>query len=336
MKRILFIKMTSLGDLIHALPAFTDAKNIYPDLKIDWVIDQSFSEVAHWHTAVDQIYTTSHRNWRKNLLSSLRPISQLVKTLRSNRYDWIIDGQGNFKSALLSACMRGPKAGFDRHSIREPIASLAYGKKCSISLQAHAIQRLRELLAHCLNYSCPTTPPDFQILRDRFTPSPIPLPSSYVVFIHNAAWKTKLWPESHGLKLIQMALDEGYSILLPWGNEEERQRALRFAIDKRAIVLPKLSLSQLGTILLGAKGCLSMDTGLSHLIAALNIPAVTLYGSTDSGRIGTSGENQLHVKSSFSCSPCNKKTCRLSKTTIPCLAELDPERVWKTLLTALN
>jgi len=338
MKRVLLIKFTSLGDLIHALPALTDAARAHPGLKFDWMIDESFAQVAKWHSAVDQIFTTSHRTWRRGLISSIKPISDLIRNVRKTRYDLVIDGQGNFKTALMSLFMRGPTAGFDRRSVREWVASFAYQRKYPASEKIHAINRLRQLFALSLDYPCPATPPDFSIDRSQFAFLPIQTPQRYIVLIHNASWQTKIWPEEHGKRLIEWIARKGYTVYLPWGNAEEKARALRLAVDPRAIVLPKMSLSEIGSLLLGARACVSVDTGLSHLSAALNIPSVILYGSTDSGLIGANGQNQIHLISKLPCAPCNQKKCRLPSSSLnpPCLGELTPERVFQQLLRILE
>jgi heptosyltransferase-1 len=332
MLRILFIKLTSLGDLIHALPALTDAYRAVPDLKVDWLIDESFSEVATWHPAVDQIFTTNHRKWRSSLFSSIGPIADTIKKLRKNEYDLVIDGQGNFKTALISLFMKGPTAGFDRKSVREPIASLAYSKKYPASWSIHAIDRLRLLLSSALNYPLPKTAPDFSI-----KPFGTIDAANYLVFIPNAGWKTKLWPEDHCRKLIEMVTGAGHQILIPWGNQQEKMRAERLATNPLVKVLPKMTLSQIGKVIAQAKACVSMDTGLSHLAAALSIPTVTLYGATDSGIIGASGKNQLHLQSTLACAPCSKKQCKFPSHSLnpPCMAELTPDRVFNQLMKIL-
>ncbi len=332
--KILLIKLTSLGDLVHALPALSDALAAYPEITFDWMVDENFQDVARWHPAVKNIYATNHRAWRKGLFHprTFRTISHLIETVRQTEYDLIIDGQGNFKSALLSLFMRGPRAGFDRHSVREWIAHLAYQKRYSASLKSHAIDRLRRLFASALNYPMPLSPPDFQILRERFVKPAFSLPDDFLVFVHNASWKTKLWPEEHWTELIRKARAEGFAILLPWGNPQEKERAERLSIDHRVQVLPKLTLSEIGYILERARACVAMDTGLSHLIAALNVPSVTLYGSTNAGLIGASGGSQMHLVSTRPCSPCEKKSCRFSASENPCLKEITPDRVYKELL----
>lgn len=340
MRRILFIKLTSIGDLIHALPALSDAYRAHPDIEFDWVIDENFREVASWHPAVRGTFTTNHRMWRHGLfhLSTYRTIYRLVKTLRKKRYDLVIDGQGNFKTALLTLLTRGLKAGFDKNSVREKIAHIAYKKRCKASREAHAVDRLRQLFAQALDYPLPTTPPDCLIDPRCFVRPCCDLPPSYLVFVHSASWQTKLWPERHWAELIKKSVSAGLTILLPWGNREEEARAKRLASHPQVRVLPRLSLSEIGYVLAHATACVCMDTGLSHLTAALNIPSITLYGSTDSGLTGASGENQIHMESSRSCSPCNKKTCRLPTSALmpPCLAEIRPEKVFQNLMLQLH
>jgi len=339
-KRVLLIKLTSLGDLIHALPALTDAYRANPELEFDWVIDDNFQEIATWHPAVKNIFTTDHREWRHGLAhrTTYKTISSLAKSLRQTDYDLVIDGQGNFKTALLTMLTKGTRAGFDRHSVREWVAHFAYQKKCSASKQAHAVHRLRLLFAQALDYPLPLTAPEFLIDQERFVKPAIDLPPSYLVFVHNASWVTKLWPEEHWIELIKKSVERGFTILLPWGNKEEEARAKRLAIAPQVIVLPRLSLSEMGYVIARAKACVCMDTGLSHLTAALDIPSVTLYGATDSGLIGASGGGQLHLQSTLKCAPCNKKECKFPCASLnpPCLAEITPDRVFQQLLYRLN
>ncbi|HSX38355.1 MAG TPA: lipopolysaccharide heptosyltransferase I [Chlamydiales bacterium] len=337
MKRILLIKFTSLGDLIHALPAVTDASNAYPDLKIDWMIDENFAEVATWHRSVDQIFLTSHRTWAKKIFKSIQPISSLIRSVRKTTYDLVIDGQGNFKTALMALFMRGPTAGFDRKSVREWIASFAYQRTFAASKSAHAIDRLRTLFASSLGYPYPTIPPDFGIEKSRFFSSLL-IPKPYIVFIHNASWDTKLWPKEHAKTLIHWITEKGYKVLLPWGNEKEKGRASELCVNQDAILLPKLTLSAIGSLLCEAKACISMDTGLSHLAAALNVPSITLYGSTHSGLIGTCGNEQFHLQSQIPCAPCNQKKCRFPGPSLnpPCLAALTPQQVVQSLVQILD
>ena len=311
MKRILLIKLTSFGDLLHALPALNDAYQADPTVQFDWAIDQQFSEVAGWHPAVQRIFRTSHRNWRKNLsrLSTYRSIKALIQEMRKTKYDLVIDGQGNFKSALLSCFARGTRVGFDRDSAREWIAHIAYQTQIAASRKAHAIDRLRILFAHAIGYPLPTTPPNFSLKEGCFVKPAIDLPESYLVFVHNAAWATKLWPRT----ALERTDRKGGSARLvdspPLGISKKRGGQSGWLGWPKVQVLPRLSLSEIGYVLERARNpaCVCMDTGLSHLAAALEIPSMTLYGATDSGLIGASGRTQSHLQSTFPCAPCTGK-----------------------------
>ncbi|HET7767012.1 MAG TPA: lipopolysaccharide heptosyltransferase I [Burkholderiales bacterium] len=334
MQRVLLIKLTSLGDLIHALPALSDAQNARPGIEFDWVVDENFQEIAGWHPAVRGIITTNHREWRGAVTSAEThgSISKTIQRIRSREYDLVIDGQGNFKTALLSLLSKGPRAGFDAASVREWVAHLAYQRRYAASKSAHAIERLRRLFAAALGYPMPESAPDFRIQRERFVEPKVDLPPGYLVFVHNASWKTKLWPERHWIDLIGKCTQAGFRVLLPWGNREEEARAKRLAVLAGVQVLPRLSLSEVGYVIAQAKACVCMDTGLSHLAAALDVPSVTLYGATDSGLIGASGVSQVHIKSDRFCSPCQSKTCRYSSGDNPCLELIAPDRVYAELL----
>ena len=338
MKRVLLIKLTSMGDLIHALPALTDAKLAHPEIEFDWAIDENFQEIARWHTAVKDVIPTNHRAWREAIIhpSTMGSVADVISRLKAYQYDLVIDGQGNFKTALLSMFANGPRAGFDRHSVREWIAHLAYQNRYPASKNAHAIDRLRRLFAAALNYPVPESTPDFGIRTDQLVQPDMALPREYLVFVHNASWKTKLWPEVHWAELIANSVRAGFNVLLPWGNTQEQARAKRLAAQPGVYVLPKLSLSEIGYVLNRAQACVCMDTGLSHLVAALNTPSVTLYGSTDSGLIGASGASQVHLRSELECSPCQKKTCRFTSGDNPCLKQIAPERVFTELITLLD
>ncbi len=333
--RVLFVKLTSMGDLIHALPALTDAKRANPEITFDWVIEKSFSEVAQWHPAVANIIPTSHRKWRKNIWGSIQngEIPTFLKQLRQHQYDLIIDGQTSTKSAVTMMLARGLRCGLDKNSAREGFASFAYQKQFFVSKGIHAITRLRQLFAQVLQYPFVDNQPDYGINQYSFAPPQCALPKPYVVFVHNASWETKLWPVHYWQKLITLAAADGLNVLLPWGNEAEKLRAQQISNNQpNAQVLPFCSLSEQAYILQQAVGAVCSDTGLSHLAAALNVPAVTIYGPTSIKLIGTTGLNQQHFVSPFPCTLCYRQQCNYeSKYHQEPLCELAirPELLWE-------
>src|SRR5262249_15676618 len=165
MPRVLLIKLTSLGDLIHALPALSDAQDATPGIEFDWVIDENFQEIATWHPAVKGVITTNHREWRGAVTSSEThaSIAKPIEAIRSRQSDRVSAGQGTSKPALLSLFSKGPRAGFAAPSVREWIAPLAYQRRYAAPKAMHAIERLRRLFAAALEYPLPASAADFRI-----------------------------------------------------------------------------------------------------------------------------------------------------------------------------
>lgn len=341
--RVLFVKLTSMGDLIHALPALTDAARAVPGITFDWVADKNFSEIAQWHPAVKKIIPTRHRYWRKHWRESLKngEISQFLKSLRAEKYDLVIDGQSSLKSAVVTFLSHGPRHGLDKRSAKEgSAAAWFYQQSYFVNKNMHAVQRLRLLLSYALNYPCPTTPADYGIQNYPFPALKFELPKPYLVFVHNASWSTKLWPVPYWRRLIEFAGAAGYQVLLPWGNSAEKLRAEAISAGyANAQVLPFCSLSEHGRILQGAAGAICSDTGLCHLAAALNVPAVTLYGPTDPKLIGSLGQNQQLLTSPFTCTHCYQRECHFGNqlhTDALCFLELKPELVWKNFMALMT
>ncbi|WP_455814944.1 lipopolysaccharide heptosyltransferase RfaC [Pseudomonas graminis] len=297
--RVLIIKTSSMGDVLHALPALTDAMHAIPEIRFDWVVEEGFAQIPSWHPAVDRVLPVAIRRWRKHWFGSQAREERVVfkRALQSREYDAIIDAQGLIKSAaLVTRLAKGVKHGQDSRSAREPFASWWYDKRHEISKQQHAVQRTRELFAKSLGYAIPTTTGDYAIAQ-HFTQALPADANQYLVFLHATTRDNKHWPEAHWRELIGLMQPSGLKIKLPWGAEHEHQRALRLAEGFDFVeVLPKLTLEQVARTLAGARAVVSVDTGLSHLTAALDRPNITLYGPTDPGLIGGYGKNQIALR----------------------------------------
>ena len=298
--KVCVIKTSSMGDVIHTLPALTDAQKAIPNLSIDWVVEENFAEIPRWHSAVNRVIPIALRRWRKAPFSiQTRNEWKNYRTLlQAENYDAVIDAQGLIKSALFATRFaQGVKHGYDRQSIREPLASFFYDKKYAISYQQHAVERIRQLFAQSLGYELPQVQGDYGIARHFLHQTS---EKNYVVFIHSTTRAAKHWEESEWKKLIEKitALSD-CEIHLPWGNEQEKARAERLTqAHSNVIVLPKLTLTELAKQLANAKAVVSVDTGLAHLTAALDKPNITLYGATDPKLIGCYGKNQYYLSSS--------------------------------------
>lgn len=300
MMRVLLVKTSSMGDVLHSLPALTDAQQAISNIQFDWVVEEGFSQIPTWHSAVNQVIPVAIRRWRKNWFSApIRAERAAFRTkLQATQYDAVIDAQGLLKSAfLVTRLARGDKHGYDRHSIREPLASFFYDHRYSISKQQHAVERIRQLFAKSLGYTCPTQQGDYAIAQ-HFLQSDEEHQSPYVVFLHSTTRDDKHWPEEKWRQLISLMANTGIKIKLPWGAPHEQQRAQRLAEGFDFVeVLPKLTLAEVAQQIANAKAVVSVDTGLSHLTAALDKPNFTLFGPTNPGLIGGYGQGQHVIKS---------------------------------------
>lgn len=276
--RLLVIKMSSLGDVVHALAAVTDAARALPGLEVDWVVEEAYRDLPFWNAAVRTVITSPLRRLRRSpgQWVSLGEWNTFRRELRRERYDLVLDAQGLFKSAAVGLAARGPLAGRDVRSAREGAAALFYGKRLAIDLARPEVEQLRQLFALALEYPAPNRPADFGVDPGKLPPTQPRRP--YVVFVHGAAWPAKLWPESHWAELGEWVAARGLEILLPWGNEPERLRAENLARRWGGIVLPSLSIPALAAVLAQSRCVVGLDTGLTHIAVALGRPVVALYG----------------------------------------------------------
>jgi heptosyltransferase-1 len=322
--RVLVVKMSSLGDVIHTLPALTDAAKAIPGIRFDWVVEENFAEIPTWHPAVDKVIPIALRRWRKHPLRNFTgPEWRACKAaLRSNHYDAVIDAQGLLKSAFVARLVKAPIYGMDRHSVRERLASSVYQHKVSISRDMHAVERTRQLFAGALHYRLDKGRGDYGVranLENGKTRR-----SRGLLFFHGTARAEKLWPQDHWVELAGLAGKADYPVSLPWGSEEEQQRASYIASRAdNASVLPKLNLIGLASLLLEVDGAVAVDTGLGHLAAALDVPTVSLYGPTRTKLIGAYGENQVHIQSEVGVEQTDDPSAMMSA--------ISPGQVWQSL-----
>jgi heptosyltransferase-1 len=292
--RVLIVKTSSLGDLVHTLPAVSDAVRAVPGIRFDWLAERGFAEIPAWHPAVERIIASDLRRWRGSPSLFFGSEWREFRTrLRQDEYDLVLDAQGLVKSAWLASRARGPLAGPDWASAREPLASLFYQYKLPFTWDVHAVQRGRVLFAGALGYELPEAAPDFGIDRSRLPASAYAQP--YVVLLHATTWPTKRWAEGSWQELGRWLASQGMGVLLPWGNADEQAAAQRIAEAFGGTVLPRLALTPLAGVLARARAVIGVDTGLAHVAAALGTPSVTLYGPTLPGLTGTIGERQQHL-----------------------------------------
>ena len=325
MIKILIVKLTSMGDVLHLLPALTDLQKQYPDAKVDWIVEDSFSDIPTWHPLVNKVYKASTRRWRKFNRQSRKEYRDFKHQLQQESYDVVVDAQGLIKSAWISRLARlsddGYRAGFSGSSIKESPAAWNYKKTVDVDRNQHAVLRLKELFAGIFTYSLsPEIDYGIRFLSNKKASS------DSIFLFHGTTWSSKHVPNELWRELRDQIIESGNTVKLTWGNEVEKQRAQWIAENKKeVIILPKTSLTNLAQELSSAKGAVAVDTGLGHLSAALSVPTVSLYGSTNAKLTGAMGNYQIHNQSTYSCSPCLLKKCDKLNSQVsepPCYDEL--------------
>jgi heptosyltransferase I len=301
--RLLLVKTTSLGDIVHMLPAVSDAAAAIPGLAVDWVVEAPFAPIAHMHPAVKRVLPVAIRKWRRHLFqsSTWHEINLFKKAARQTHYDLVLDAQGLIKSAWVCMQAHGPRAGLNWVSAKEPLASLAYQHKYFVPKGLHAIERNRLLMASALGYELPNTFGDKTQFSKAAISYGISAPKlvkqeegSQIFCFHGSARPEKCWPEQHWISLGKELQQQGHTVIFPSGNAAEHQRAQRItqAIGLSGLSWPAskalapMPLDQLIPMLGQARAVVGVDTGLMHLSAALKRPGVGLYIATDPAQFG--------------------------------------------------
>jgi heptosyltransferase-1 len=269
MRRILFVKTSSLGDVVHHCPAVSDAARHFPGAVIDWVVEEAFAAIPPMHPAVRRAVPVALRRWRRSLWSpsSWAEMRGFRRALGGERYDAVIDTQSLVKSALIACAAEGERHGLDRASAREALAARFYDVTHAVRKGQHAVERNRQLVAGALGYAL-QGPPDYGLRRNRAAAPG----GDYAVF-----------------------LTLGLRVVLPWGSDAERERAgrIRDALGD-ATVPSRMTLAELASLFEGARCVVGTDTGLTHLAAALGARTIGLYGGSDPALTGLYGAPNAH------------------------------------------
>lgn len=291
--RVLIVKMSSMGDVIHALPVVDDIVRARPGATIDWVVEEGFSALPRLHPAVRQVLPVALRRWRKAMLapSTWHELRAARRSVRASKYDRVVDIQGLYKSAWVARWAHAPVSGFDRASAREPGAARCYALRFAVSRSLHAIERNRRLAAAALGYDV-EGPPRYSLAAPALVlPGLLEVARApYAVLLTNASRATKLWPTPAWHAVEAHLARSGLRSVLVWGSEVEgvatRERAQAMVA---ACVAPRAPLDQLAALLAGAQVVVGIDTGLTHLAAAAGAPTVGIFCDYDPALVGISG-----------------------------------------------
>ena len=314
--KILLVKLSSLGDVLHNLPIVWDLRSRLPDAQIDWIVEEGYVHLLEplkttaTFKGIDQIIPVAFRRWRKNLFSlrMWREFFAMRKKLQATTYDVLLETQGLLKSALVCALAKKSNnavvAGLGNateHSGYEPMARMFYSESVHVPLKCHAIDRSRWVMCSAFDwplFNRNEDPPRFypQAFVERLPPllfeglkkteegAPIP----YVVCFHSTARAAKRWPNEHWVELGKELSRQGYQVILPWGSESEMKVSALIASQIPGAIVPRaFSIEEAYSLVAHAALTIGVDTGLTHLSAVLGKPTVEIY--CDSPRWKTEG-----------------------------------------------
>ncbi len=291
MLRILLVKTSSMGDVIHNMAVVSDIHAHFPNALIDWVVETSFVEIVKLNPNINTIIPVAMRRWKRAIFScqTWHEIAAFKRQINTQKYDAILDTQALLKSAIISRLANGISHGPNRKTAREPLAGVLYHHGYDISPKIHALSRYRMLAAKALGYIVPSTPPVYNLqINDADLSSDIlfdinkkPILQPYVMALHSTARDAKLWPVEHWVAFGHYLASKKLSMLLPWGNAQELVRANLIASSlTNTIVLPKMNLTQLAILISKAQAAIGVDTGLMHIAVAFKIPTLAIFCDT--------------------------------------------------------
>lgn len=321
--RILIVKISALGDIIHALPVLDYLRQAAPGVEIDWVVEEQNQTILEGHPLIKNVISINTRAWRKAPFSTVtcREVGAIVRRLRNTSYDAVFDLQGNIKSGIIAALTGVQKRyGFDRNGVRESLNLLFTNHHIPLGLgDYHISNRSLKIVSsafggdytsYTITSHIETAPEDDQAAEEllRTTAGDI-----HVLFHTGTTWETKKWSAESWLELGRLVLDRfpAAGILFSWGNEQERDEAEKLAagLGNRASLLPRMRLKKLCALLKKIDLAVGGDTGPIHIAAAVGTPTVSFYRSTDARRNAPQGPRHITLQSSMPCTRCLERSC---------------------------
>jgi heptosyltransferase-1 len=269
--RIAIVKLSALGDIIHAMAVLQYIKNFDTGIVIDWFVEERFAEVLENNPDIDTIHSLKLKNNKLGILQEYKKLKRLKP------YDLVIDLQGLIKSALVSKVLGKNIVGFDKHSLREPLASLFYTQKYTISYDENVIVRNIKLVAKALDFPIADLKEKVPFL---YTTSKIDIFPTLLIIV-GSSWESKVYPKESFIEIIKALHVKTF---ISWGNEKEKLDADFICKQTKATLLPKLSLNELKKVVSNSSLVIGADSGPTHMAWGLNIPSITIYGPTPSKR----------------------------------------------------
>ena len=324
--KVLIVKVSALGDIVHALPVLAHLHAVQPGISVDWLVESSFAPLLQGHPLLRRVIHLDTRGWRKQgAAAAVRGSWAVGRQLREEKYDVVLDLQGNSKSGLFTWLTGARKRfGFDSSQTREWLNTLTTNYKVSIPPECHHISSRYLRIAHdafpgetdvSLCGPLPVQEEAAQAISAMLEERGL-TPGEFIVAHYGTTWETKLWPLDRWLELAKnLAVEKDRQLVLTWGNNVEKVAAEQIAevCQGRAVIWPRGTLQELVALLAEARLVIGADTGPIHIAAAVGTPTVSLFRVTDSQRNGPPGDRHIRLQAPMDCSPCLRKSCDLDR-----------------------
>lgn len=291
-KRILIVKTSSLGDLIHNFPMVSDIRAQFPNCKIDWLVEETYIPLVKLHPGVERIIPVALRRWRTSIFLSLtwKEIKDCIFEVRKRRYDLVIDSQGLIKSAVFALLAKGLTCGFGPRYSRERLAGMSYGLRMSVSREQHMLDRCRQLASLALNYQL-AEKPDYGLIKQNYSA----LEKNNVVIFCSSAQSKKLWPSTDWIRICDYLSSRNFNCQFTWGSPDEQAACKHIISSSAGELLPKMPIDKLATLVAQSCMVIGLDTGLLHLAAALEVPSIAIFGASDPLKTGPQGNGTIKI-----------------------------------------
>jgi heptosyltransferase I len=345
--RILIVKISAMGDVLHALPVLDYLKQASPGCEIDWVVEETFVNLLSGNPLISRLHIVNFKKWKQKPFSpaTLKEILAARNGLADRDFDLVIDIQGNIKSGLvtwLSGCRR--RVGFCRADAQESLNTLFINRKIALRPDD------RHITDQYLRIASATFDLDFSDLelhsdvctRSEDNQAAEDLLKRYrqdgpVILIHTGTtWQTKFWYESGWIELGRSisATFPGSVLLFSWGNDSERSAAERIsvAVGGQAVMLEKLTIMRLAALVKKVNLVMGGDTGIVHLAAAAGTPTVSYYRSSNGLRSGPRGERHAVIQAPMACACCFRTRCDKDQQ---CRESITPELLLQAIRKVL-
>ena len=285
--RVLIIKTSSLGDVIHNFPMVSDINIKFPACTIDWLVEEAYVPLVKLHPSVHRIIPISLRRWRRSIFSrtTWQEVGSCIHEIKRHSYDLVIDSQGLIKSAVLAKLARGPSCGFGAGYARESLAGMSYDIGIKIDRDQHMLDRCRKLTASALSYQAPEKP-NYGLIKNNTTASQ----SNKALILCSSAQVKKLWPTDRWIEICHYLRSLGFDCQFTWGNQTDRAICEQISSSTGGEIMPKMHLGEIAGLVNQSRLVVGLDTGLLHLAAALEVPLISIFGASDPLKTGPRGD----------------------------------------------